>query len=384
MRHIYVHVPFCARRCTYCDFAIAVRKHIPHRAFVDAVLCEYARRRDSPEWDSEPLETLYLGGGTPSLLDPGELLRLVGTLTQHEPDPGERNTDNGVRITAPEITLEANPDDVTPERARAWRAAGVTRVSVGAQSFDPAVLEWMHRTHTADGTAEAVGILRRAGGFSVSLDLIFARPDGMTGSFRRDLDRALALEPDHLSVYGLAVEPKTALAKWVARGAVRPAPEERYAAEFIMAHEVLTAAGFDHYEVSNYARPGHRSRHNAAYWDGRPYGGLGPSAHSFRAPQRWWNLRDWAGYQRAVAAGRDPTASREHLSPDQARLERVYLGLRTLDGVPLALLAPLAPRARLAGSGWVVFAADRLRATPEGWLRLDELVTTLTTFGEGG
>lgn len=375
MRHVYVHVPFCARRCTYCDFAIAVRKRVPTERYVDAVLAEYTWRREQSRWDDAPLETFYLGGGTPSLLSPDAVSRLVTTIL----DAGHRTPDTEHR----EITLEANPEDVTPDLARAWRDAGINRVSLGAQSFDPAVLAWMHRTHAAERTAQAVAVLRDAGGMTVSLDLIFARPEGMAGSFRADLECAVQLEPEHLSVYGLTLEPKTALARQADRGDVRPAPEERYAAEFLLAHELLGAAGFDHYEVSNYARAGFQARHNRIYWLGRSYAGLGPSAHSYNGARRWWNVRDWAAYDRVLARGGDPTAGSETLNPDQQRLERTYLGLRVSDGVAAADLDP-ANVQRAVQVGWVQMADGQLRPAPEGWLRLDELVAVLTTSAEGG
>ncbi|HET7024480.1 MAG TPA: radical SAM protein, partial [Gemmatimonadales bacterium] len=179
-----------------------------------------------------------------------------------------------------EVTLEANPDDVTPERAAAWRSLGVGRVSLGVQSFDPAVLSWMHRTHRAEQVAPAVAALRSAGISDVSLDLIYALPAEVPRDWRRDLELALALRPDHLSLYGLTVEAHTPLAHWVARSEVRGAEDERYAEEFLVADAMLAGAGFEHYEVSNYSRPGKRARHNSAYWRRATYIGLGPSAHS--------------------------------------------------------------------------------------------------------
>lgn len=368
MRHVYVHVPFCARRCVYCDFAIAVRHTVPGERYVGAVLQELAGRRSRGEWDADPLETLYLGGGTPSLLPDRSLNRLVRALL------GE------VRSTAPlEVTLEANPDDVTAGRARVWADAGVDRVSLGVQSFHPSVLAWMHRTHRAEQSGSAVRALRAAGVGAVSLDLIFGLPGHLEHDLRADLDRALALEPDHVSLYGLTVEPGTALARWVRAGAVAPAPDERYGAEFLLAHRVLTAAGFVHYEVSNFARPEHRARHNSAYWSGRRYGGLGPSAHSYTGAERTWNVAPWAAYERAVAAG-DPTAGREDLTGEQRRLERVYLGLRTAEGAPLAELGPGAASVLRAAAarGWLTADTARVRLTPEGWLRLDELAGDLS------
>jgi oxygen-independent coproporphyrinogen-3 oxidase len=378
MRHIYIHVPFCRRRCVYCDFDIAVRREIPAGRFLEAVLAELELRLERSEWDTGHLDTLYLGGGTPSLLPPATLGALVDEVSRRR--AGSKNT-------LSEVTVEANPDDVTSEAAAAWVAAGIDRVSLGAQSFDDDVLRWMHRTHDAAAIVHAVREIREAGARSLSLDLIFGLPEGLHRDWANDLARALELEPDHLSVYGLTTEPRTALGRRVDRGSTRPAGDARYEREFLQAHETLSAGGFLHYEVSNYAKPGHRAVHNSGYWTGTSYGGLGPAAHSLVNDERCWNVPHWAAYEEAMSAGRDPTAGRERLSGRQRDLERLYLGLRTLDGVPASLVARLGGGAVLeAGElrGWLVKDAGTVRLTTIGWLRLDELVTALTTSAESG
>jgi oxygen-independent coproporphyrinogen-3 oxidase len=363
---IYVHVPFCARRCSYCDFAIAVRRKTPSAAFADAFEREWVLRGAHPAWHESPLvETVYFGGGTPSRLDPAALLRIVAAIA-------------ATRSIAPgaEITLEANPDDVTPERVDAWLAAGVNRVSLGAQSFDPEVLAWMHRTHTAEQAARAVRWLRKGGIGNISLDLIFALPGFLGRDWDRDLGEALALAPEHLSLYGLTVEGGTPLGKWAARGAVEPLPSESAADEYLRANAALGAAGYEHYEVSNAARPGWRAAHNAGYWRRAPFLGFGPSAHSGAGRQRWWNVREWEAYRRAGEAGEDPVAGCETLSEEQQLLERRYLGLRTDSGVVMGLV-PEPFQAEWQAAGWALLEAGRVRLTPEGWLRLDALVATL-------
>jgi oxygen-independent coproporphyrinogen-3 oxidase len=366
--HLYFHVPFCARRCSYCDFAIAVRRTIPSAAYRDAVLAEWAWRRDHPAWaSSSRVETVYFGGGTPSLLDPAALGAVLERVVAE-------------RAVAPdaEITLEANPDDVTPASAAAWRALGINRVSLGVQSFDPGVLSWMHRTHTAEQVPAAVDALRAAGFADVSLDLIFGLPATLARDWDRDLTQALALQPDHLSLYGLTVEQGTALGRWAARGEVTPVDEERYAEEFLRADERLTGAGLDHYEVSNYGRPGHRARHNSAYWRRAPYLGLGPSAHSGWGNRREWNVREWSAYERAMAGG-SSVAESETLDPAAVVLETLYLGFRTEGGVPRALVPEAAAEA-WSREGWAVAGGGRLRLTPEGWLRLDALAAAAARF----
>ncbi len=392
MPHLYLHVPFCVRRCSYCDFSIAVRKRVPAEEYVVLIQreLELVRAADpgpllfeprgtlkdslsvaAPGSDDRGLDTLYLGGGTPSLLPADALATLLTIL---------RDAFHGTpSLDAVEVTLEANPEDVTPDNAVAWRRAGVNRVSLGAQSFDDRVLRWMHRSHDAARIGDAVGMLRGAGIDNVSLDLIFALPVELGGDWARDLDHALALEPSHLSLYGLTVEQRTPLARWISRGAATAPDDEHYAAEYLQAHVRLTACGYHFYEVSNAARNGWRSRHNAAYWSGRPYLGCGPAAHSFDGRVRRWNLAAWEAYRRAVAAGRSPVESEEALSDEQRELERVYLSLRTAEGLHLTAPYRLLPSLPVwVDRGWVEVRGERLVCTPEGWLRLDALVGDLT------
>jgi oxygen-independent coproporphyrinogen-3 oxidase len=230
-----------------------------------------------------------------------------------------------------------------------------------------------------------VQALREGGVTAVSVDLIIGLPEAAGPDLEDDLRRVLALDPDHVSVYTLTIEPRTPLGRWTARGLLQPAPDERHAAEFLRVHEVLRGAGFEHYEVSNYARPGRRARHNSAYWARKPYLGLGPSAHSFDGVVRSWNLAHWAAYERLVTGGGNPTEESEILSGEQLLLERAYLGLRTVEGVALdGLRWPCAAGDRALAQGWAEVAGGRLRLTPEGWLRLDAIAGALTTAPGGG
>lgn len=361
--HLYLHIPFCARRCSYCDFAIAVRRVVPSERYVKAIAKEWSLWQSHPVWSASPdVETIYFGGGTPSRLDPdgiGRIIELVGARREIVP--------------AVEITLEANPDDVTPAAAASWAAAGVNRVSLGVQSFDPAVLAWMHRTHSSEQVAPAMEILRSAGITNLSLDLIFGLPPALARDWARDLDTALALEPAHLSLYGLTIEPRTPLGRWAGRGQVIPVPDEGYAAEFLHTAATLREIGWDHYEVSNAARPGFRSAHNSAYWRRAPYIGLGPSAHSGFGAERRWNIREWEAYRTALEAGRDPREGGETVAEESGRLEDLYLGLRTAEGAPSHLLRPETAEA-WTRAGWGAESGGRYRLSTEGWLRLDALV----------
>ncbi len=365
--HLYVHVPFCVRRCSYCDFSIAVRKRVPVQEYVDVLLKEAATLPASD------FQTVYFGGGTPSLLPPDAISTVLHELTSQHRTPH----------AAREVTIEANPEDVTVDSARIWQAAGINRVSLGAQSFDDTVLAWMHRSHAAARIGAAVHALRGAGIDNISLDLIFALPDELQRDWERDLDMALALRPTHLSLYGLTVEPRTPLDRWISRGATHPPDEERYAEEYLFAHRRLTADGFEFYEVSNAARDGFRSQHNSAYWSGKPYVGLGPAAHSFDGTTRRWNLRAWEAYRGAIAEGRSVVESEEMLTKEQREIEGLYLALRTAAGLPLAALSPRRPwPPQFAAQGWVEVRDGRLKCTPEGWLRLDSLVNELTMHTE--
>lgn len=322
-----------------------------------------------PAGEPWPVDTLYFGGGTPSRLGGEGLARLIGVLRER------------VEIAAgAEVTVEANPEDVTAEATRAWRDAGVNRLSLGSQSFDDAVLKWMHRTHDASAIARAVDAARIAGIDDVSLDLIFALPERTTRSWETDVERALALEPSHLSLYGLTVEPHTPLGRWQRRGDVVEAPEERYEREFLHAHDALTAAGLEHYEVSNFARPGRRSRHNSSYWLGVGYAGIGPSAHEFDGGVRRWNTAPYADWLSRLEAGLDPIDDQEILSADNRGAEGVYLGLRTNAGLPLTS-SELERVRPWVEAGWgSIESGGRLVLSPLGWLRLDALAADLTLF----
>jgi oxygen-independent coproporphyrinogen III oxidase len=364
--HLYIHVPFCARRCSYCDFAIAVRRATPDTEFVAAIESEWTRRREHPLLaDGTEVTTLYFGGGTPSRLASSSLVALIDMVGR----------DRGLATDA-EITIEVNPDDVTAERAIAWHRAGVNRVSLGVQSHDAAVLEWMHRSHRAEQVAPAVAMLREAGFDNLSIDMIYALPESLDRDWPRDLALTIALEPEHLSLYGLTVEPQTPLGKWTARGESIPTPDERYATDFLHADRTLGAAGYEHYEVSNYGKPGRRSRHNSTYWTGADYLGLGPSAHSLLGGVRSWNVREWAEYLTRSGAGLSVEGGSERVDEGGLRIERLYLGLRTSGGVPAAEL-PARAREDWLRAGWATVAEGQLRLSPEGWLRLDALVAAV-------
>jgi oxygen-independent coproporphyrinogen III oxidase len=367
--HLYIHVPFCVRRCGYCDFAVTATSHAPARAWLDAIAAELALRQAREGWDTPlVLRTIYIGGGTPSVLESGTMRSLREVLGRF-----------AVWDEAVEWTAEANPESFTAALAEEWAGAGVNRVSLGAQTFHEPALRWMGRLHGPDGPGRALAAARAAGLQNVSIDLIFGLPARLGRDWAADLERTMSLEPAHVSLYGLTAEPATPLGRRVGAGRERLADEDGYAVEFMEAATRLAGAGYSHYEVSNFARPGLESRHNAAYWQYRPYIGLGPGAHSFLPPVRSWNVRDWAEYSRRLGGRDAPEEGREVLDEAAEALERTWLGLRARGGVPENDLgaAQVALVREWIEAGRAELAAGRVRLTPAGWLLLDRLAVEL-------
>lgn len=316
---LYIHVPFCVRKCAYCDFASEAPPHPDRiRRYLSCLEMELGRLPS----DFRP-GTVFLGGGTPTALDGEAFGRLLDLVAPHA-------------TAAVEWTCEANPRTVTPAKAARMRAAGVNRVSLGAQSFDRAALEFLGRAHGADDIGEAFGILRDAGLANLGLDLITAVPGRDTTALDRDLDRALALAPEHLSAYTLSIEEGTPLAALLDLGAVKPVPEEQALAEYDLVRSRLRAAGFRHYEISNFARPGFECRHNLLYWTGGDYLGCGPAAHSHRGGTRQGNVRTLEAWAEVVSRGWTPVDFEERLTPEKRARETLVFSLRRLDGVDAA------------------------------------------------
>ena len=367
--NVYVHAPFCARRCSYCDFAVHVDRSPDGQRWLALIRREFETVRDSGEAPlARLLNTLYVGGGTPSVLDP-RCVAALGDLIGRE------------RMASPELewTVEANPESFTDEVARHWAAGGVNRVSLGVQSFEPRTLRWMGRLHSAEEAESAVRRARAAGIANVSIDLIFGLPRAVPRSWRADVERALDLGVPHISLYGLTVEKGTNLHRRVRRGVERMPPGSRYRDEYLFAADALTTAGYGHYEVSNFALPGHSSRHNRACWTGAPYLGLGNGAHSFHSGRRWWNERDWHAYAEQVGQCGSGRRDAEVLTPGQSRLESIWLGLRTVRGLDAASLGA---GADLVIRDWKARGLARriegsIRLTPTGWLALDDLTLEL-------
>ncbi|HYO46569.1 MAG TPA: coproporphyrinogen-III oxidase family protein [Gemmatimonadota bacterium] len=370
-------MPFCARKCPYCHFYNLGHDDAREAVWLDGLAREIAAVREPGGFAGSRLATLYFGGGTPSLLS----------------DEGfERAADLALGI-APrsdrlEWTLELNPGDATPERMAAWRERGVNRISVGAQSFDARRLEFLGRTHGSETAARAVRAAADARFEEVSLDLIFnlevpgATPADRRHVWARDLAIAFDLPITHLSLYGLTIEPGTGFDARARAGARLTVPDTAYAAEYRAACRAARRAGFEHYEVSSFSLPGHRSRHNAAYWTGAPYLGFGPAAHSFDGLRRWANLSSLTGWAEALATGGDPRAFVELLTPFQREIETLYLGLRRAEGVerdhPLLVGRAEPVVGALVREGVLAEREGRLACTGRGFLLLDGILERLT------
>ncbi len=331
---VYVHVPFCRVRCGYCDFNTYTSSELGPRgasveSFADVALAEidFAATvlRDTPKAAAPPtVSTIFVGGGTPTLLAASDLGRILD---------GIRST-WGVAEGA-EVTTEANPDTITPQVAGDLARAGFTRVSIGMQSAVPAVLDTLDRTHDPANVASAVRAVRVAG-MQVSLDLIYGTPGESVPDWQTSVEAALALEPDHISAYALTIEPGTAMGAAVRRGTLPRPSDDDEADKYELVDDLLHAAGFGWYEISNWARSERdRCRHNMAYWRGTDWWGIGPGAHSHVGGTRWWNVKHPAAYADRLGSGVSPAHSREVLSVDQQRDERVLLGIRLADGLDL-------------------------------------------------
>jgi putative oxygen-independent coproporphyrinogen III oxidase len=373
---LYVHVPWCRRVCPYCDFNVYASAAVPEADDVAAYCAELAAWSERAEFRGRPIDTLHLGGGTPSLLSPDAVAAVL--------DAARRI---GLRDGA-EVTLEANPGTVTPSRLGCYRRAGVTRLSLGAQSFQPDLLRTLGRDHTPDDTRVAVAMARDTGFANVSLDLIFAVPGQSLAAWEDDVAQALALAPQHVSAYALTWEDGTPFHAWRARGRLVAVDDDLESAMAELVASRLAEAGFQRYEISSWARPGFASRHNTHYWDGSDYLGLGPGAHSFHAgpvARRWWNVRRPHSWRSAVAEHGTAVDGEERLSDAQARSDFVITGLRRIGGVDVgeferrfatSVRTAFPQLLHLEREGLVVFCDATLRLTARG-LRYADTVGAL-------
>jgi len=383
---IYVQVPFCQTKCTYCNFHTGVVSSSRFAPYVSAVRREMQTYRDlyaaagielAPAIaESATVDTVYIGGGTPSLLDPAHLQIVLDTIR------------DSFRCDLAEVTLEADPETVDAQKASAWALVGINRVSFGVQSFSDAELAASGRMHRHADIYRAAPILREAGIGNIGFDLIAGLPLQTPSSWRESLDRLVELAPEHISVYILEVDEKSRLGSELLKGGKRysagAVPSEDQMAEFYeLAQTSFIAAGYHHYEISNWAKPGFESRHNLKYWRREAYLGFGAGAHSFSGVQRWANAHDAAGYVNSIQNGRLPVEQLERLTPEAALEEELFLGLRQLDGIDVSRIEkdyavtlasrfdPLASSGLLEWNGSVVrLAPSRLSVSNEVFVEL--------------
>ena len=316
----YLHIPFCEKKCIYCDF-YSIENLSLRSEFVDLLIREIdLKLKANTQLGGRELQTIFFGGGTPSLLEPAELERIICKLQEHFSIASDC-----------EFTLECNPGTVTLEKLRGYRSLGVNRLSFGVQSFDAEELEFLGRIHDAKQAREAVSLARQAGFDNVSIDLIFALPGQMESTLRHSLQEAIALETDHISAYNLIVEHGTPLYRLVQLGKVIELDADRSASLFSIVQDTLADAGFEQYEISNYAKTQEkRAKHNLVYWDGfKNYVSFGPSAHEFVAGERAWNVSSLDEYSKSIRAGELPIINRERLTMAERRTEVLYLQLRS-------------------------------------------------------
>jgi putative oxygen-independent coproporphyrinogen III oxidase len=370
---VYVHVPFCASRCGYCDFNTYTAAELggggSQSEYADTVSLEIRQARES-FGDAAPVaETVFFGGGTPTLLPASDLVRILDVVRETF----------GLAPDA-EVTTEANPESVDLDTLRALRAGGFTRVSFGMQSARPHVLAVLDRQHTPGRASEVVAMARAAGFEHVSVDLIYGTPGESDDDWRASLAAAIATGVDHVSAYSLIVEPGTRLAHRVDRGELSRPDDDVAADRYLIADEMLSAAGFTWYEVSNWARDdAARSRHNLLYWTGGDWWGAGPGAHSHLAGVRWWNVKHPTTYAARLAAGESPAQGRETLTRSERRMEDVMLRLRLREGLPLDRLSPAgrSEAERACIEGLLVEDGEAVVLTRSGRLLADAVIRRL-------
>lgn len=347
---IYIHIPFCKSFCTYCDFYSEICNQRVQKLFLSSILSEIESRRDEIP-ATEAVQTLYIGGGTPSVLPVEMLGAIVKAL-------GNRSYS--------EFTVEVNPDDVTEALAASLRDMGVNRVSMGVQSFDNSMLRWMNRRHDAEGARRAFRILRSAGIENISIDLIFGISHLSDELWNKTLDAAIELGPQHISAYQLSIEEGSALAAMVKNGKYQEAPEDQCRRQYDLLCRRLGEAGYHHYEISNFALPGYEAQHNSAYWRRVPYVGFGPGAHSFDGSKRSWNSCQLEGYVREY----------EELTEREAEEEMIMLGLRTDAGVPETMLDAQKTE-RLLQEGVLTREQSNIRISEDYFFVSDDVIRDL-------
>ena len=371
MLSFYVHIPYCIKRCGYCDFNTYTPSELQDGAtleivsndYIDAVLCEL----DAAPKDVVP--TIFFGGGTPSLLPAHDLGRVIAAIKAR----------NGLTADC-EITLEANPDSVTAEKLAEYLQVGFNRISFGMQSAKPHVLAALDRTHNPANVEKAITMARAAGFQSISVDLIYGTPGESLQDWQDTVEAALSLDIDHISAYALIVETGTKLAAQIKRGDLTMPNDDLMADMYLLVDQMCEAKGLTWYELSNWSKPGHQCRHNIAYWENKNWWGLGPGAHSHIDARRFWNVKHPTTYKQKVFAGESPVLESEQLTAEQIKDESILLGIRMRDGLQVELLEPhqMEVLAVYRENGFVELQEDRVILSPAGRLIADRIVREIT------
>ena len=324
MAGIYIHIPFCKNKCTYCDFHVSTTYHSYQDKMIDAIVEELKQRSDYLK--GEFVETIYFGGGTPSLINLVGLSKIIETIYSFF-----------IVTDTPEITLETNPDDITLELVHSWKSVGINRLSIGIQSFDEEVLKWMNRAHNVTQSFQAIQFAKQGGISNITIDLMYGLPGLSLEAWEHQIERALSLQVQHISAYCLTVEKNTVLDTWVKSNKVKISENDDQALQFELLQKKLNENGFDHYEISNFGKPNFYSLHNSNYWKGEMYLGVGPSAHSYDTIHRSWNISNNHQYMNGVLENK-PKFDFEILSKSDVFNELLLIGLRTIWGVDLKKL----------------------------------------------
>ena len=371
MAGIYIHIPFCKQKCSYCDFHFSTTFESYRERMIHCIVNELIHRKESIQNDA--IKTIYFGGGTPSLLTENELKIIIETIYSHF-----LVNDNA------EITLEANPDDIDAEKVEMWARSGVNRLSIGLQSFNSSVMQWMNRAHTVEQSKTCIPIAQQGGIKNISIDLIYGLPDLTIEEWEQEVDTALQLGVQHISAYCLTIEEKTTLASWVKSKKINAPSDEHQALQFELLQQKLKKARFEHYEISNFGLPNYYSKHNSSYWKGDAYLGIGPSAHSFDGKYRSWNIANNTVYMKGIEA-EEPAYDFELLTPENRFNELLLVGLRTQWGVDLQQLSYILPLSTEFHStltnfilkGWITQSETRIRLTDEGKSWADKIAEDL-------
>lgn len=367
MAGIYIHIPFCRQACHYCNFHFATSLHYKNE-LIAALLKEIEWRKDYLE--NEPVETIYFGGGTPSLLNTEDLILMLEKIKKV------------FAVTADaEITLEANPDDITEEKLIGWKEAGINRLSIGIQSFFDEDLQWMNRAHTAKQAIDNLELAKKHFE-NITIDLIYGTPGLTNEKWKQNAGTAISLNIPHLSCYALTVEPKTPLDKMIRQHETENINPEKQSEQFLLLMQWMEEAGYEHYEISNFAKPGWRSRHNSSYWEGKNYLGIGPSAHSFNGTERQWNISNNNIYIESTDRG-IVSFEKEVLTAVQKLNEYIMTSLRTMEGLKFERFDEVAAgklkaaSRKFSDSGLIKLENNSLRLTPQGKLLADGIAAEL-------